>query len=671
MSNDTTTQVKIEDAPIPSVIVDSEHREDNNITVNKTSLDKQQEEIKKSQPVDNYEPAGRSQPTYNVVNDYNSSNETQINRNTMDNTEVFNIGLYSIIIIIALLTIGLIFSRLYKRASKEISFVRTGFGGQKVIMDGGALVLPVLHETIAVNMNTLRLLVNRDNDQALITKDRMRVDVVAEFYVRVQPIIESIANAAQTLGSRTLRPDELKDLVEGKFDDALRCVAAEMTMEELHEQRVDFVQKVQQVVSEDLLKNGLELETVSLTGLDQTRMEYFNADNAFDAEGLTRLTREIETRKKIRNDIQQDTSLQIRNKNLEAEKLILELGKEEEYAKLQQQAEIEIRRAEKAAVIAQEQAINQQNSEQAQISSQQQVQQSKISSERSVEEELIQKERAIEIQRIEKQQTLEIAAQNREISIAEKSKEQSIAKTQADEARAKAVEAEEGVITSREKEVAQRKKQIELIEASKEAEREAITLKVSAEAEKLAAIDKAEALREKARGEADKTKITAEAESEADRVRAAAAEIRYAVEAIGNKNLNEAANILSEQQVAMKIKLELIANLENIIRESVKPMENIDGIKIIQVDGLNAGGGGGAGSAEIANSGNLADQVVNSALRYRAQAPLLDSLLQEVGIEGGNINALTNSLKDSINNVHSAKKQTNKTEKNKVSNNKT
>lgn len=590
----------------------------------------------------------------------------------MENTGIFNIGIYSIIIIVALLTIGLIFSRLYKRASKEISFVRTGFGGQKVIMDGGALVLPVLHETIAVNMNTLRLLVNRDNDQALITKDRMRVDVVAEFYVRVQPIIESIANAAQTLGSRTLRPAELKDLVEGKFVDALRSVAAEMTMEELHEQRVDFVQKVQQVVSEDLLKNGLELETVSLTGLDQTRMEYFNADNAFDAEGLTRLTREIETRKKIRNDIQQDTSLQIKNKNLEAEKLILELGKEEEYAKLQQQAEIEIRRAVKATEIAQEQAINQQNSEQAQIASQQQVQQSKIFAERSVEEELIQKERAIETQRIEKQQTLEIAIQNREIAIAEKSKEQSIAKTQADEARAKAVGAEERVITSREKEVAERKKQIELIEASKEAEREAITLKVSAEAEKLAAIDKAEAVREKARGEADKTKITAEAESEADRVRAAAAEIRYAVEATGNKALNEAANILSEQQVAMKIKLELIANLENIIRESVKPMENIEGIKIIQVGGLNAGGGGGTSSAEGTNSNseNLADQVVNSALRYRAQAPLLDSLLQEVGIEGGNINALTNSFKDSINKVNSTTKQTSKTEKHKISTNK-
>ena len=129
---------------------------------------------------------------------------------------------------------------------------------------------------------------------------------------------------------------------------ALRCVAAEMSMEELDEKRVDFVQKVQQVVSEDLLKNGLELETVSLTGLDQTSMEYFNPNNAFDAEGLTRLTEEIETRKKIRNDIEQDTLIQIKNKNLQAEKQKLELVKEEEYAKLQQQREIEIRKAEQA-----------------------------------------------------------------------------------------------------------------------------------------------------------------------------------------------------------------------------------------------------------------------------------------------------------------------------------
>src|SRR5690242_7885113 len=87
--------------------------------------------------------------------------------------------------VVLLFTMGLIFARMYRRASKEVSYVRTGFGGQRVIMNGGSLVLPVLHEIIMVNMNTLRLEVRRADEQALITKDRMRVDVQAEFYVRV------------------------------------------------------------------------------------------------------------------------------------------------------------------------------------------------------------------------------------------------------------------------------------------------------------------------------------------------------------------------------------------------------------------------------------------------------------------------------------------------------
>jgi Uncharacterized protein conserved in bacteria len=119
------------------------------------------------------------------------------------------------IIFAALIFIGFIIARLYRRSSKEISFVRTGFGGEKVILGGGAIVLPVLHEIIPVNMNTLRLEVRRADDQALITRDRMRVDVMAEFYVRVKPTADSIATAAQTLGQKTMSPNELKNLVEG------------------------------------------------------------------------------------------------------------------------------------------------------------------------------------------------------------------------------------------------------------------------------------------------------------------------------------------------------------------------------------------------------------------------------------------------------------------------
>jgi uncharacterized membrane protein YqiK len=90
------------------------------------------------------------------------------------------------------------------------------------------------------------------------------------------------------------------------------------------------------------------------------------------------------------------------------------------------------------------------------------------------------------------------------------------------------------------------------------------------------------------------------------------------------------------------MRLRLIDKLEGIIRESVKPMERIEGIKILHVDGLIGGGGGS--SSELGAGGSLADNVVTSALRYRAQAPLVDQLLKEIGIQGGEIGKMAHAM---------------------------
>ena len=546
-------------------------------------------------------------------------------------------------IVLAVLTVLMIFARMYRRSSKEISFVRTGFGGQKVIMNGGALIFPILHETIPVNMNTLRLEVRRHADQALITHDRMRVDVQAEFYVRVQPTVEAIANAAQTLGQRTMQPQDLKELVEGKFVDALRAVAAEMAMEELHEQRVDFVQKVQAAVSEDILKNGLELESVSLTGLDQTSKEFFNPNNAFDAEGLTKLTEEIELRRKKRNDIEQETEVEIQRKNLDAEQQRLQISRDAEYARLEQQREVEIRRASQSAQIAQEQAEREQEAEQAKIVADRQVRESAIDADKVVQERDIEKAQAIEAAEVEKQKQVELAKQERDIAVAEKSRAKSEADAAADEARAIAARAAEQVVTTRQTEIAEREKQIELIEARKAAEQAAIAIQVAAESEKIAAADTAEAVRIEADAEAKKLRITAEGAAEAEKARAAALREVYDAEAEGKRKVNEAANLLSPEQIAMQIKQALIEALPAIIEQSVKPMEAIDDIKILHVEGLH--GAPGAAGSDSLGGGSVADQAVNAALKYRTQAPLLDSLMSELGIDGSDLNGLVGSVK--------------------------
>jgi uncharacterized membrane protein YqiK len=520
---------------------------------------------------------------------------------------------------------------LYLRSSKERAFVRTGMGGQKVVLDGGAFVLPIVHDVIPVNMNTLRLEVSRGREKALITKDRMRVDVIAEFYVRVATHPDAVAAAAQTLGLRTMEPEQLKELVEGKFIDALRTAAAEMTMEELHEKRGTYVKRVREAVAEDLTKNGLELEAASLTQLDQTGMEFFNPSNAFDAEGMTRLTEQIERRKKQRNDVEQDTLIAIRNKNLEAEKLSLEIDRESEYARLTQQREVEIARARQRAEVSTERAQREQDAEGAQIAAKQSIDAARIRSEQSIEQERIGKERAIQSAEIERRTALELAEQQRAIAVARESKAQSEAQAEAEIARAHAVSAEEKVFTAREVEMAERKKVIDLISAAQVAERDALKLTSAAQAEKNASADRGAAIR-----------AQAEADADADKIKSLAIRVRGEIEAEAMRLMNEAHNMLTPDARMSALRMRLVEKAEGIIRESVRPLERIEGIKILHVDGL--GGSGGGGGPDQLNGGNFADGVVNSALRFRAQAPLVDQLLREIGLESGDIQRLASGV---------------------------
>ena len=168
--------------------------------------------------------------------------------------------LWLIIAIIVIVVFVYIVNWLYHRSSKEVAFVRTGFLGERVVIDGGAFVLPFIHDFTPVNMNVLPMAIVREKGDALITRDRMRIDIEADFYVRVRATREAVSIAAATLGRRTLEPERLHALLSGKFVSSLRSVASEMTMEQMHEQRGEYVSRVKAAAAEALAQNGLELE---------------------------------------------------------------------------------------------------------------------------------------------------------------------------------------------------------------------------------------------------------------------------------------------------------------------------------------------------------------------------------------------------------------------------
>ncbi len=536
--------------------------------------------------------------------------------------------------LVVFLILLVIFAKFYQKSSKDIAFVRTGMFGQKIVLTGGALAIPIVHQTTPVNMNTLKLEIERKESNGIITKDKMRVDIKTDFYVRVVGDKESVSLAAQTLGARTLNPKSVQELMEGKFVSAMRSVISDMTLDNLQSSSLKFTNEVHKLVENVVTKNGLELESVSLSKLDQTSKEFFDPGNTFDAEGLIKITEETEASRKKRNDIQKSTELKIEQTNLEAEQKSLEINRQSEFARIQKELEVSNRRSEQSSAIAKSQAENKRISSEIEIKENQQIEKSKIKSDETLQKERIEteknlrtleleKQKSIRVSEIESQKNIQIEEENKTIDLFAKQKERAQAAISTREAESKATVAEENIVTAKLMAQSEREKAVALIKSKRIAEEKSIATTLAAAAEKTAASDvaKAKELIANAEALAKKVKLTAEAE--------------------GLKKLNEATNILKSEQIAMKVKLDIIEKLPEIIKQSVKPIENIDGIKIVDVGGLglNSETNGSSGSK---NSDDIVDRVVTGAMKYKTQAPILEQLVKEVGLvgEGENFNDL-------------------------------
>ncbi|NBZ86990.1 flotillin family protein [Stagnihabitans tardus] len=519
-----------------------------------------------------------------------------------------SLAIIALAVLCFFLLLGLTLARLYRRATREMSLVKTGAGGRRVIMDGGVIVLPLLHEISKVNMKTLRLEVHRAAEAALITKDRMRVDVGVEFYVSVQATEDGISRAAQTLGDRTFNVDQLREMIEGKLIDGLRAVAARMSMDELHENRTHFVQEVQNAVSNDLLKNGLELESVSLTALDQTPFAALDENNAFNAVGMRKLAEVIATSKKERAQIDADAEVFVRRAAMEAEKLKMQIVRDEEEARIARTQEIEQMKAAQDSQITRAREQAESEKERARILREQEIKSAEIARERAMEEAQITKEREIEV-----------ANQDRQIVIAQKSEAESRARASADAARAEAIKASEAIETARAVAAAEREKEIALIQARREAERETTRLRLEAETEKAVAADRAEARLSEA-----------EAEAQSITIRAAAKKADLLAEAEGKQALANSENTLSPEIIALRLAVARLEALPRIVAEMVKPAEKIQSIRINQVSGLGGASSGGEGHKAPVN------QAFDAMLGAALQLPAMKKLGEEIGLNFDN-----------------------------------
>ncbi|SPJ24198.1 flotillin family protein [Palleronia abyssalis] len=478
----------------------------------------------------------------------------------------------------------------YERATNEVALVRTGVGGRKVVADGGVLAIPFFHEIARVNMQTIRMHVSRMGEASLITHDRMRIDVGAEFYASVIPETDAIARASQTLGKRTFQPDQLKDLIDGMMIDALRAVAAQRSMDELHEDRAGFVRAVRDALGEVLARYGLQIDSVSLTAFDQTPFRALDENNAFNAVGMRKLAEVIAKSKRERAEIEGESQVAVRRAEVESNRRKLEIELEQRRAEIAQTQEIETLLAAQLTEVARRKAEAEQEAAQARIRMEQQIQSANIGRELAIREAEIAQLRA-----------LDMAEQDRVIQTAAKSREETQAKAEATSARSALVEAEEALQTLRAMAEAERRKRLAQVAAEQEAETEALRASRRARSDREVAGARAEIDREAA--ETMKLRKLAEAEAEGARI--------------------AAENNRSEALTAMELEKARLAAMPAIIGEMVKPAEKISGISINHITGLDRGA---AGERPASPVNQTVDAILDMAVSLPAMKKLGDSL---------------------------------------------
>jgi flotillin len=233
---------------------------------------------------------------------------------------------------------------------------------------------------------------------------------------------------------------------------------------------------------------------------------------------------------------------------------------------------------------------------------------------------------AVQTAAIERDRNIELARITTAVQTAQKSEEESTATAAANEARALAARAEESVLTAKAMEIANRTKNVAVIAATQRAQEEAVQITVAATADKEAAEARAAAMRTEATAEADAEKVRAEGRA-----------VAFKVDAAGQTALNEATNILNDTQTALLVRKAMLEALPAIIAAASKPMEQIDKISILDARGLHGDNGGADGAGA---NGNLADAAVAAAMRYRVGGPLIDALMSELGMTGGNLNGM-------------------------------
>ncbi len=421
----------------------------------------------------------------------------------------------------------------------------------------GSIVWPVIYKKEIMKISVITLEIDRRGKDGLICRDNLRADITVAFYMRVNETTDDVLKVAKAVGvERASNKDAVDELFNAKFSEALKTVGKKMEFLELFENRIQFRDRIIEVIGDDL--NGYILEDVAIDYLEQTPKSALDPNNILDAEGIRKITQITALQNVETNRLERDEELEITRKNVTTREAMLELEKQQADAEARQQREVESIRARELAETLKVKEEERRKSEQARIETEEALQIAEENKMRQVEIAEKNRERAvaIEAEKVEKARQLEIVNREREVELQTIEKEKAleeerkiIANTISERiaVEKKVAEEEERIKDVRSISEADRQKQVKVLEAEAQAQEVLVKQVKKAEAEERMALHKAKEINTLAQAELE----AASKQTEAQIKKAEGTQAEQAAPGLAQARVQEArATALEKEGVA-------------------------------------------------------------------------------------------------------------------------
>ncbi len=164
-----------------------------------------------------------------------------------------------IVLVVIVVAIISSLARLYRRVPPNQVMVLYGIGEPRYITSGGTIILPIVQTSKMLDVTIMTIKTEKD-EVYTVSGVPIQLDWVAQ--VQIDRSQEALTTAARAFLDK--KREEVQRVILETLSANFRAIVGQMTVEAIHRDRDDFVQRVQDLAADDIAAMGVRIISMGI-----------------------------------------------------------------------------------------------------------------------------------------------------------------------------------------------------------------------------------------------------------------------------------------------------------------------------------------------------------------------------------------------------------------------